>query len=138
MKSIFSLVAVALLMNSYSVKADDMDILVQSLCDFAKTDNRSQLRKKIKQSKLQLNNVYGGITCGADGDFAGGSLLKMATFHGALDAAKYIGSQIGSSAVSSPESDGVTILDWSKALIAKDPSKAASVQPIIDYYEGKE
>ena len=138
MKSIFTLFAVALVLNSYSVKADDMDIVVQSLCDYAKTDNRSQLRKKIKQTRLQLNNVYGGIVCGSDGNFPGGSLLKMATFHGALDAVKYIASQISSSAITSPEADGVTILDWSKALIAKDPSKAASVQPIIDYYEGKE
>ncbi len=132
---------VALFMSSllYSpvAKADGLSILVNSLCDFAKSNNRSQLRKKLKQNKVKLKRIYGGITCGSDGGFQGGSLLRIATFNGALGAVKYIVSQIGSSGVKTAESDGKTILEWSKALAASDASKASSLQPIITFYESK-
>ncbi len=125
------------LISSEPAKADDMGRLVNSLCDFTKSNNRSQMRKKLKQAKIKLKRVYGGITCGATDGFSGGSLLRVATFFGSLDAAKYLVSQIGSGGVQAAESDGSTILAWTEALAASDPSKAANLAAFIELYQSE-
>lgn len=132
-----ALFAMLLTLGSFESKAGELDRVVSSLCDYAKNNNRSAMRKKLKQAKLKLRHVYGGITCGAVDGFPGGSLLRVSTFFGSFDAAKFITTQIGKKGVTSSEADGKNILAWTESLKASGGSKAANIQEFIDLYKSK-
>ncbi len=117
--------------------ADEAQRLISSLCDYAKGDNRSSMRKKLKQAHLKLRRIYGGVKCGPKEGFSGGSLLRISTYFGAFASAKYITQLIGGKAVGKPEKDGQTILQWTQALAASDPSKAEQLKPFIELYQSK-
>ncbi|NQD37208.1 DUF3718 domain-containing protein [Permianibacter sp. IMCC34836] len=107
---------------------DDYARLAATLCDFARANDRTLFRKKIKDADLQLRRVYGGILCGKEGAFNGGSLLRTAIAFNATDVTDFILSQVGNAAVSAPEHDGKTILQWTEEQAASDPAK----KPFID------
>ncbi len=129
--------SVVVLFGSPRSYAGDLDRVVASLCDYAKINKRSLMRKKLKQSKLKLRRVYAGIQCGAVDGFTGGSLLRVSTFFGAFDSAKYISSQIGKKGISSPEADGKNIIAWTEELLRSGTAKAPNLQQFIDLYKSK-
>lgn len=106
---------------------DEYTRLAATLCDYAKANDRTLFRKKLKDADLQLRRIYGGVLCAKDGGFAGGSLLRTAIANNATDVADFILSQVGNSAVSSPEHDGKTILQWTEEQAAADASKKAFI-----------
>jgi hypothetical protein len=106
---------------------DDYTRLAATLCDFAKANDRTLFRKKLKDADLQLRRIYGGILCAKDGTFNGGSLLRTAIASNATDVADFILSQVGVSATSSPEHDGKTIVQWTEEVAATDASKKAFI-----------
>ena len=108
--------------------ADDEYIrLAATLCDYAKANDRTLFRKKLKDADLQLRRIYGGVLCAKDGAFSGGTLLRTAIANNATDVADFILSQVGNSAVSNPEHDGKTILQWTEEQAAADASKKAFI-----------
>ena len=123
----------ALLLSSFSfstvTQADQVDRLISSLCESAKTDNRSSMRKKLSDAKLQLRAIYPGIYCESDG-----SLLRAAINAGALDAATFIATKIGSDNLQAPEPDGKNIIQWTEGLVA---SGDASKQAFVDLFNSK-
>ncbi len=107
---------------------DEYTRLAATLCDYAKANDRTLFRKKIKDADLQLRRIYGGIQCGADGAFKGGTLLRAAIANNATDVAEFILSQVGNAAVSTAEHDGKTILQWTEEQAAADAAK----KPFVD------
>ena len=107
---------------------DEYTRLAATLCDYAKANDRTLFRKKLKDADLQLRRIYGGVLCGKDGGFAGGTLLRTAIASNATDVADFILSQVGASATSSPEHDGKTIVQWTEEQAAADASK----KPFLD------
>jgi len=110
-------------------QANDVERLVLSLCESAKSDDRSSMRKKLTEFKIRLRNIYSDIQCGPDG-----SLLRIATANGALEAATFITTKIDKAALTTPEADGKTIIQFSQELVANGD---ASKQAFVDLYNSK-
>ncbi|HEX4910199.1 MAG TPA: DUF3718 domain-containing protein [Permianibacter sp.] len=130
MKKLLLLALIPLLSTPVStvLAADDeYTRLAATLCDYAKANDRTLFRKKLKDADLQLRRIYGGVLCAKDGAFGGGTLLRTAIANNATDVADFILSQVGNSAVSSPEHDGKTILQWTEEQAAADASKKAFI-----------
>lgn len=80
-----ALVTVALstsLVVSKSAKAADP--LVVSICNFVAADDKNRLRKKLRNSKVKLRNIYDGIACD------GMTLLQFAMKKNSNNVGKYI------------------------------------------------
>ena len=115
-------------------KAGDYNLLALTLCDLAKNNGRSKMRKKLKAAKVKLRKVYTGITCAADDKFNGGSLLRMATAHGAMDSANFLATKAGKDAMSFAEHDGKNIIEWTQSII---DAGQADKQEFLDLYQSK-
>jgi hypothetical protein len=105
-------VAIAALIAASSVSAPviaETDQLVANICDYVKSDDKNRLRKKMKETRVKLRNVYSGISCD------GSSLLRTAYNSNANDVGEFIAKRLPSSDLSAPEADGKTILDWAAA-----------------------
>lgn len=119
------LLAVCIVFAMGTVRADDDLVrLATALCDYTKANDRSMLRKKLKDANLNLRRIYGGLLCAKDDVYAGGTLLRTAVAHNAGDSMEFILSQVGSSATSTPEHDGRTIIEWTEEAAKADPAKA--------------
>jgi hypothetical protein len=112
----------------------DLDLLAQTLCDLAKNNGRSKMRKKLKAAKLRLRSIYTGITCAGDDKFTGGSLLRMATAHGAIDSANFLATKAGKAALAYAEHDGKNIIEWTQSMI---DSGDADKQEFLELYQSK-
>ena len=120
--SVFSLT----LMTQNHAKADSLQRLAENLCEYAKTDNRASMRKKLKGARMKLKAIYPGLICGS-----AGSLLRVAVSNDSLNAAKFIASKAGKKGLSSVEKDGKTALQFTEGLVASgDSSKQAFVDVI--------
>lgn len=116
---------------SYSTvtQAYDVERLITSLCEAAAADDRSGMRKKLRTAKVRLRKIYTGVQCGNQG-----SLLRAATNAGALNAATFIATKIGSEKLATVESDGKNIIQYSESLVAAGD---ASKQAFVDLYASK-
>ncbi|MGX9461754.1 DUF3718 domain-containing protein [Shewanella sp. A14] len=105
-------VAIAALIAASFVSAPaiaDTEQLVANICDYVKSDDKSRLRKKMKESRVKLRNIYTGISCD------GSSLLRTAYKSNAADVGEFIAKRLPTSDLAAPEADGKTILDWASA-----------------------
>lgn len=107
-------VAIAALIAASSVSAPapvqaNADQLVANICDYVKSDDKNRLRKKLKENRVKLRNIYTGISCD------GISLLRTAYIAKADDAGEFVAKRLGSDELSAVEGDGKTILDWANA-----------------------
>lgn len=62
-----SAVIVVLALNmAYAPKAEarDLGALLAGICDTVESDNKSRFRKKLKDARVKLRNIYDGVTCG--------------------------------------------------------------------------
>lgn len=89
--------------------AADADPLVASICDYVKANDKNRLRKKLKESRVKLRQIYSGINC--DGQ----SLLRAAYSANASDAGEFVAKRLSVTELSVPESDGMTIHAWAEA-----------------------
>jgi len=141
MKKGISIILIGLICYGSSIQqsraSSEAERIVASLCDYAKGNDRTLMRKKLKQNHLRLRRIYGGVMCGAREGFSGGSLLRLATYFNAFKSAKYITQLIGPQRVNASEKDGQTILQWTQALAASDSAKAANLKQFIDLYASK-
>ena len=134
---VVAITAILLSLGSYQSQASNIQRFIVSLCDYAKNNNRSSMRKKLKQSKLKLRRVYKDISCSSADGFNGGSLLRISTYFGSFEAAKYISTQIGKKGILNTESDGQNILAWTEHLKTSGAAKAQNLQNFIDLYKSK-
>ena len=111
------------------VKADSLQRLAENLCEYAKTDNRASMRKKLKGARMKLKAIYPGLICGS-----AGSLMRVAVSNDALNAAKFIASKAGKKGLASVEKDGKTALQYTEGLVA---SGDASKQAFVDVIQAK-
>ena len=129
LKSKIVAVAVALSftgMTSQTAQANDLQRLAENLCEYAKTDNRSSMRKKLKGLSMNLKAIYPGLICGK-----GGTLMRVAVANDAMNAAKFIASKAGKKSLRIVENDGKSVLQFTENLVAGgDASKQAFVELI--------
>ncbi|MBI2381393.1 MAG: DUF3718 domain-containing protein [Gammaproteobacteria bacterium] len=138
MKRVLLVAAVALALPVPALAADDLSRVAATLCEYAKSNDRSGLRKKLDAADLDLRRVYDGIVCAGDGKFEGGSLLRAATAHGAMDSATFIATKIGKNGLNKAEKDGMTIVQWTEKKIGGgDAATKASLQPLLDMYKSE-
>ena len=76
----------AALLSSHNVNANDQ--LAASICDYVGADDKSRIRKKLKETRVKLRNIYAGISCG------GNNLIRHAIINGADGTGEYIVKQI--------------------------------------------
>ncbi len=114
------------LISPQQAKADSLQRLAENLCEYAKTDNRASMRKKLKGARMKLKAIYPGLICGK-----GGSLMRVAVANDAMNAAKFIASKAGKKGLRGVEKDGKTALQFTESLVAAgDTSKQAFVAVI--------
>lgn len=85
------------------------DPLVASICDYVKANDKNRLRKKLKESRVKLRNIYAGVSCD------GGSLLRTAMGAGANDVGEFIAKRLSANELGATEGDGMTIVAWAEA-----------------------
>lgn len=76
----------AALLAANPVNANEQ--LVASLCDYVANDDKSRIRKKLKETRVKLRNIYSGVSCG------GNNLIRHAVINGADGAGEYIVKQL--------------------------------------------
>jgi hypothetical protein len=74
------------LMSTHSLHANEQ--LAASLCDYVAADDKNRIRKKLKETRVKLRNIYDGISCG------GNNLIRHAVINNADKAGTYIVKQI--------------------------------------------
>jgi len=122
---ILLLLATTFIHKDAQARGDDR--LAVSLCESAKADNRTVMRKKLKQARLRLRDIYEGLRCGKEG-----SLARVAINADAMKAAKYIFAKSKKTALSKVDKDGKNILEYTQALVAAgDDSKQVFVDLIL-------
>lgn len=108
MKLLATLLSVTLVLGSvsYSAPAKSADVasLLAGLCENVATDNKSRLRKKLKEAGVKLRNIYDGITCGGE------PLVRYAMIKGANGAGTFIVKRMPASHFA-----GSGDLDWANA-----------------------
>lgn len=127
--TLITLITLSLLNFPTITQADSLLRLATSLCESAKTDDRSGMRKKLKSARIRLRNIYSAISCGSTG-----SLLRVATRSDSIKAAKFIATKIGKRKLGAAEYDGKTILQWTEALVFEGDS---GKQAFVDLYNSK-
>jgi hypothetical protein len=73
-------------MSTHSLHANEQ--LAASLCDYVAADDKNRIRKKLKETRVKLRNIYDGVSCG------GNNLIRHAVINNADKAGTYIVKQI--------------------------------------------
>ncbi|EDQ01094.1 DUF3718 domain-containing protein [Shewanella benthica] len=104
--SIAAIIAVSSL--SMPVQANS-DQLAANICHYVQTNDKNRLRKKLKENRIKLRNIYSGVTCD------GNSLLRTAMNSGSDKVGTFIAKRLSVSELTAAEADGNTITDWAEA-----------------------
>ena len=102
-------IAAASMMFSGAAQAD-INAALQNICTIVKTDDKGELRKKMKKVqsdyRLKLKDYYTGISCG------GNSLIRTAMLNEAVDTGALMVKKMPKGDLRSPEKDGKTLQAW--------------------------
>ncbi|PAJ74885.1 hypothetical protein CJF42_08130 [Pseudoalteromonas sp. NBT06-2] len=81
-----TLIASTLISSSFlvTIPASANEQLAASLCDYVAADDKKRLRKKLKESRVKLRNIFSGVTC------SGNNLLRHAMKNNADGTGKFI------------------------------------------------
>ncbi|CAM3216464.1 DUF3718 domain-containing protein [Shewanella violacea] len=82
------------------------DQLAANICNYVQADDKNRLRKKLKENRVKLRNIYSGVKCNGD------SLLRTAMNSGSEKVGTFIAKRLSVSELTATETDGKTILDW--------------------------
>jgi hypothetical protein len=108
-KILIPLLAIAPLTFSSTASAE-IEAALANICDIVKTDDKGELRKKMKNVRsnyqLKLRDYYSGITCG------GNSLIKLAILNNSVEAGTLLVKKMPKKLLSEPEQDGNTLQAW--------------------------
>ncbi len=69
--------------------------LAASLCDYVAADDKSRIRKKLKESRVKLRNIFDGVSCG------GNNLIRHAVVNNAVKSGTFIVKQMPKGALAS-------------------------------------
>jgi hypothetical protein len=88
----------------------DINAALQNICTIVKTDDKRELRKKMKKVqsdyRIMLKDYYTGITCG------GNSLIRTAMLNNANETGELLVKKMPRGELKKPETDGKTIQQW--------------------------
>jgi len=88
----------------------EIEAALANICEIVKTDDKGELRKKMKTVRsnfnLQLRDYYSGITC------SGNSLIKVALLNDAVEAGTLLVKKMPKKLLAEPENDGKTLQAW--------------------------
>ncbi|MFT5789277.1 MAG: hypothetical protein ACI8SJ_001393 [Shewanella sp.] len=87
----------------------NQDQLAANICNYVVSDDKNRLRKKLKESRVKLRNIYDGVSC--DGD----SLLRLAMKSGSNAVGTFVAKRLPASDLGKAESDGLTIVAWAES-----------------------
>ncbi|MFA3790054.1 DUF3718 domain-containing protein [Aliiglaciecola sp. SL4] len=122
-KTSIAIAATSLLLTG-TAQADINDAL-QNICTIVKTDDKSELRKKMKKVhsdyKMKLKDYYSGVTCN------GNSLIRTAMLSDAVKTGTLLVKKMPKSNLTSPENDGKTLQAW----IAENGLDASPISAVI-------
>ncbi|MCL1125187.1 DUF3718 domain-containing protein [Shewanella surugensis] len=101
--------AALIIASSFSVPVHaDPQQLVANICNYVQSDDKNRLRKKLKENRLKLRNIYSAISC--DGQ----SLLRTALDSKSDSIGTFVAKRLSVKELKSVEADGKTIVDWAK------------------------
>ena len=102
--------AVVIAASVYTIPAPVQanDQLVANICNYVQADDKNRLRKKLKEARVKLRNVYEGVAC--DGD----SLLRYAMKSGANDVGEFMAKRLSTDDLNVKEADGMTVVEWAE------------------------
>eukprot|EP01026_Neomeris_dumetosa_P041809 TRINITY_DN34692_c0_g1_i4.p2 TRINITY_DN34692_c0_g1~~TRINITY_DN34692_c0_g1_i4.p2 ORF type:complete len:140 (+),score=5.39 TRINITY_DN34692_c0_g1_i4:111-530(+) len=102
-------IAAASVMFSGTAQAD-INVALQNICTIVKTDDKGELRKKMKKVqsdyRLKLKDYYSGISCG------GNSLIRTAMLNEAVETGSLMVKKMPKKVLKAPEKDGKTLQAW--------------------------
>ena len=102
-------IAAASVLFSGTAQAD-INAALQNICTIVKTNDKGELRKKMKKVqsdyRLKLKDYYSGITCG------GNSLIRTAMLSEAVDTGTLLVKKMPKKDLKAPEQDGKTLQSW--------------------------
>lgn len=111
---------------------EDQDRAISSICEYTKANDRSALRRKLDENRIELRHSYEDIRCGKL------SLLRTATLAGAVEAATLIVTKVGRRAVADAEDDGQTAIQWAqKRYDTADAASKSKIKPVLDLMHSK-
>ncbi|WP_028773173.1 DUF3718 domain-containing protein [Shewanella waksmanii] len=85
------------------------DQLAANICNYVQADDKNRLRKKLKESRVKLRNIYTGVSCNGD------SILRLAMNSGANSVGTFVAKRLSVSDLQAAEADGQTISQWAEA-----------------------
>ena len=102
-------IAAASVMFSGAAHAD-INAALQNICTIVKTDDKGELRKKMKKVqsdyRMKLKDYYTGVSCG------GNSLIRTAMLNDAVETGTLMVKKMPKGDLKSPEKDGKTLQAW--------------------------
>ena len=102
-------IAAASLMFTGTAQAD-VNAALQNICTIVKTNDKGELRKKMKKVqsdfRMKLKDYYSGISCG------GNSLIRTAMLNEAVDTGTLLVKKMPKKDLKAPEQDGKTLSVW--------------------------
>ena len=102
-------IAAASLMFTGTAQAD-VNAALQNICTIVKTNDKGELRKKMKKVqsdfRMKLKDYYSGISCG------GNSLIRTAMLSEAVDTGTLLVKKMPKKDLKAPEQDGKTLSVW--------------------------
>lgn len=108
-KILIPMLAIAPLTFSSTASAE-IEAALANICEIVKTDDKGELRKKMKNVRsnynMQLHDYYSGITCG------GNSLIKLAILNNSLEAGTLLVKKMPKKLLAEPEMDGKSLQAW--------------------------
>ncbi len=103
-------IAAILAASAFSLPVQaNSDQLAANICNYVQTDDKNRLRKKLKENRVKLRNIYSGVTC--DGD----SLLRTAMKSGSDKVGTFVAKRLSVNDLSAAEADSMTIIAWADA-----------------------
>ncbi|GAA0853016.1 DUF3718 domain-containing protein [Aliiglaciecola litoralis] len=104
----------------------DINVALQNICTIVKTDDKGELRKKMKKVqsdyRMKLKDYYSGVSCG------GNSLIRTALLNNAVETGTLLVKKMPKGDLSSPEGDGKTLQAW----IAENSLDGSPITAVIN------
>lgn len=102
-------IAAIIAVSSYTLPAHANDQLVANICNYVQADDKNRLRKKLKENRVKLRNIYSDISCNGD------SLLRTAMKSGSDKVGTFVTKRLSLSVLQAVEADGSSINAWADA-----------------------
>ncbi|MEC4727267.1 DUF3718 domain-containing protein [Shewanella sp. D64] len=118
-------IAAVIALSSYTLPAHAEYPLASSICQYVQTNDKNRLRKKLKETRIKIRNIYADISCN------GYSLLRFAFKSGSDEIGTYIAKRLPVSKLNAAEADGNDISAWVEANGHSDSAINVAIQARI-------